>query len=1083
GVLYVHRHLLLPLATEDATGLALVHDGLLWCVQTQPFNTIKEVRRGILRSTPLSSQPLDLHDVAAGPDGIYAVCTETNEVVHLDEGYRVLERWSFGAESDSAHVNCIAWFQGRLLASLFGSFVAHREYKGCTRSAGRVIDVRSGTPLIEGLSQPHSLVVAGEELWLCSSEDRSVEVYDSVFRRKRQLRLPGYTRGLAVGDACVYVGISRSRNAQEVEPGEFTSAVIAVLDRASLAVIGYMPMPCNEIYDIRIAPSVELVTDVMASLWARERAEQPKLIEAATRAVQRDAEDRLEQVSMLLREEQRDAEDRLEQVSELLHKAKRDIAQGVLNEAALRNDLAGMTQLHAAELDARRSSEAAMEGMQASLQRAERNLTMTKHELASRDGTIQSAEREISQITASRYWRWTWPVRAAMQLLRGHGLIGRWDRQLAGRARQQVRRLRGRALKPTVAEPTGPRLAPAEVDRCDVFVWAIIDWDYRTQRPQHLARELADRGHRVFYISNNFVDHAEAGFRVDPLDEHGRLFRVQLHLSGAPGIYYGVPDMSAQSQLCDSVGHLLAWTRTRASLSLVQHPYWRETARILPNQRLVYDCMDHHGGFLSNSDEVLAWEHELMCVADLLVVTSEWLYEEAGKYNPRRWMVRNACQYEHFATPPKTVFADEQGRAIIGYFGAIAEWMDLDLLEKLAQRFAGHLILLVGTDTAGARARLRHLDNVMFTDEVPYANLPFYLAAFDVCLLPFQVIPLTLATNPVKVYEYLSAGKDVVSIALPEMHQFGTLIRTAPDHASFLDAVADALRHPADATQVTARQAFAIEQTWAHRVQELLRGVDMLPQPRVSVIVVTYNNSAFTKACLRSLELYSDYTNLETIVVDNASTDDTRAYLAAWMLAGPQRRVLLNAKNLGFAAANNQGLAAASGEYLVLLNNDTYVTPGWIATLLAHLHRCDTLGVIGPVTNNIGNEARIDIHYASMEEMVQVAADYTLRHVGKRTPLRTAAFFCVMLRRVVYEQVGPLDEAFGLGFFEDDDYCRRAEHAGWDIACAEDVFIHHHLSASFSKLKQDARQTLFVKNKALYEAKWGEWIPHKYRYG
>ncbi|RUL65733.1 glycosyltransferase, partial [Dyella dinghuensis] len=604
-----------------------------------------------------------------------------------------------------------------------------------------------------------------------------------------------------------------------------------------------------------------------------------------------------------------------------------------------------------------------------------------------------------------------------------------------------------------------------------------------TQRPQHLSRELAACGHRVFYISNNFVDHAEPGFRVDPLDEHGRLFRVQLHLSGAPGIYYGVPDEPALQQLRASVGSLLAWTRTRAALSLVQHPYWRETARIIPNQRLIYDCMDHHGGFLTNSAEVLAWEHDLMRAADLLVVTSDWLFEEAGKYNPRRWMVRNACQYEHFSAAPDVAFQDKHGRAVIGYFGAIAEWMDLDLLEKLAQRFHDHLILLVGMDSTGARARLGHLENVEFVGEVPYANLPFYLAGFDVCLLPFRVIPLTLATNPVKVYEYLSAGKEVVSVELPEMQQFGNLVRTASDHAGFLDAVAQALHHRPLASQKADRQAFAMSQTWTHRVQELLRGVDALPQPRVSVIVVTYNNCGFTKACLRSLELYTDYANLETIVVDNASTDDTRAYLATWEQAGSQRRVLLNAENRGFAAANNQGLAAASGDYLVLLNNDTYVTPGWITTLLAHMHRSDTLGVIGPVTNNIGNEARIDIHYATMEEMVHVAAEYTLRHAGKRTELRTAAFFCVMLRREVYEQVGLLDEAFGLGFFEDDDYCRRVERAGWGIACAEDVFIHHHLSASFNKLKRDTRQALFLKNKALYEAKWGEWIPHKYRYG
>jgi GT2 family glycosyltransferase len=171
----------------------------------------------------------------------------------------------------------------------------------------------------------------------------------------------------------------------------------------------------------------------------------------------------------------------------------------------------------------------------------------------------------------------------------------------------------------------------------------------------------------------------------------------------------------------------------------------------------------------------------------------------------------------------------------------------------------------------------------------------------------------------------------------------------------------------------------------------------------------------------------------------------------------------------------------ASGDYLIMLNNDTHVTPGWIATLTRHFQRSAELGLLGPVTNNIGNEARIDIRYDTMDEMRTAAAEFTTRHAGQRTPLCTAAFFCVMLRRSVYEKVGPLDEAFGIGFFEDDDYCRRVEQAGWTIACADDVFVHHQLSASFDKMKQETRQALFEKNRAIYESKWGAWVPHKYR--
>jgi len=103
-----------------------------------------------------------------------------------------------------------------------------------------------------------------------------------------------------------------------------------------------------------------------------------------------------------------------------------------------------------------------------------------------------------------------------------------------------------------------------------------------------------------------------------------------------------------------------------------------------------------------------------------------------------------------------------------------------------------------------------------------------------------------------------------------------------------------------------------------------------------------------------------------------------------------------------------------------------------------------------------------------------------LQHLGETFSIRTLAFFCVMMPRKVYEQVGPLDEAYGLGFYEDDDYCRRVEQAGWRLECAEDVFIHHHLSASFNKLGK-GRKELLERNRKIYEAKWGAWVPHRQR--
>jgi GT2 family glycosyltransferase/glycosyltransferase involved in cell wall biosynthesis len=713
--------------------------------------------------------------------------------------------------------------------------------------------------------------------------------------------------------------------------------------------------------------------------------------------------------------------------------------------------------------------------------------------LQARLQSLQYDSDLLQRVRASWSWRITRPFRVLKRLFAG-GRQARSERNklaalLAGRAvnrsivvASDAADATGMAGDARSAETRLP-LATANPERPDVFVWAVIDWHFRTQRPQHLASALAGAGHRVFYLSNNLVDSTSPGFRVEPLDASGRLFQVNLHAAGAPEIYHGAPSPQVIADLRRSIGEVMQWADSDGGLCILQHPFWLDIAAAVPGTALLYDCMDHHAGFENNAACVLEAEDRLTRDADLLIVTSDWLDRNLADANPHRALIRNATEYRHFSERPRRVYRDPKGRKVIGYYGAIAEWFDVELVRRIAERFADCLVLLIGHDTVGAAAALSGLGNVEFTGEVGYGELPYYLHGFDVALLPFRVIELTMATNPVKVYEYLSAGKPVVAVDLPETAQFGELVHRARDHAAFLEAVAGALDESGkgDARAVQARKAFASEQTWEHRAQELDAAIASMAVPRVSVIVLAYNNLDLTRACLESIEAHSHWPDLELIVVDNASSDGTPGFLRDWERGGAGRKAILNDENLGFAAGNNVGLAAATGEYLVLLNNDTYVTPNWVRTLVNHLRRNPGIGILGPVTNNIGNEARIEIHYGDMREMRLAAAAYTRRHAGELLPIRTVAFFCVAMPRSTYAAVGPLDPAFGVGFFEDDDYCRRVERAGLGVACAEDVFVHHQLSASFDKLKAEARRELFLKNKAIYEAKWGEWIPHAYR--
>ena len=250
---------------------------------------------------------------------------------------------------------------------------------------------------------------------------------------------------------------------------------------------------------------------------------------------------------------------------------------------------------------------------------------------------------------------------------------------------------------------------------------------------------------------------------------------------------------------------------------------------------------------------------------------------------------------------------------------------------------------------------------------------------------------------------------------------------------------------------------------------------------KASIVILTHNNWKDTQLCLDSIFAKTELPNFEVIVVDNASQDGTPDHLKQYASKHHNLRILLNQKNEGFARGNNLGVGLAHGEYLVFLNNDTVVTPGWLTGLIRHLQN-PQVGLVGPVTNSASNESRIIVDYESLADLDAFALQYTNAHQGTSNEIQVLAFFCVALRRSVFEEIGPLDEQFGLGMFEDDDYAMRLREKGYQILCAEDVFVHHSGGQSFLKLKADHYWHLFRENREKFESKWGiKWQPHVQR--
>jgi GT2 family glycosyltransferase len=249
--------------------------------------------------------------------------------------------------------------------------------------------------------------------------------------------------------------------------------------------------------------------------------------------------------------------------------------------------------------------------------------------------------------------------------------------------------------------------------------------------------------------------------------------------------------------------------------------------------------------------------------------------------------------------------------------------------------------------------------------------------------------------------------------------------------------------------------------------------------PLVSVVVVTYNKLDFNRLCLQSIYDKTTYPNVEVVVVDNGSSDGTREYLKEVQALHANCKLVFNDSNDGYGPANNRGVAVASGLYLVLLNNDTVVTRPWLSRLIRPL-RDPRIGLVGPVSSWPGNESGIETSYPTLFAMEAFAREYTAAREGKWYDAGRVIFFCVAMRRAVWDEVGPIDEQYALGVsFEDDDYNERVKQKGYRNIYVEDAFVHHWGVATNSSRDVRDHWQLIEKNRRYFESKWGTWNPHR----
>ena len=236
--------------------------------------------------------------------------------------------------------------------------------------------------------------------------------------------------------------------------------------------------------------------------------------------------------------------------------------------------------------------------------------------------------------------------------------------------------------------------------------------------------------------------------------------------------------------------------------------------------------------------------------------------------------------------------------------------------------------------------------------------------------------------------------------------------------------------------------------------------------PLTSIILITHNEHHYTRQCIESVRFLTDEP-YELIVVDNGSTDGT----VEDILKQHDVRLISNPENRGFPAAANQGIRAAKGERILLLNNDTIVTTGWLRRMLDAMDRDSRIGLVGPVSNSVSGLQQVPVSYRDLSSLDGFAWERGKAQAKCILDTERLVGFCLLIRRDVFDAVGLLDERFGLGTYEDDDFCRRAHENGYRCVVALDSFVHHFCGRTFHGAGIDLHHVMEV-NRRKYLEKW-----------
>jgi glycosyltransferase involved in cell wall biosynthesis len=359
----------------------------------------------------------------------------------------------------------------------------------------------------------------------------------------------------------------------------------------------------------------------------------------------------------------------------------------------------------------------------------------------------------------------------------------------------------------------------------DILILPMTDWHARMQRAQHLARALAGLGYRCFYLNPNLGREFPQPVWLSDSPRVCRLeagvWEIHAGLVREPVFHHRMLTGKETRKVLENVEAIAKPFQVERLAVLCQFPLWNRLAVELRRRfggPVIYDCHDLLSGFSRMAPEIIAAERELFEQADAVVVSAKSLLEKKVAEMPwlgeKARLVRNGVDVAHFQP------VEGGRRKVVGYAGSLDEWFDVEAVRAAAEAHPECEFVFLGRIEDKKVLALEALRNVRFYGEIPYDRLPVYMAEFDAALIPFLITPLTLATNPIKLYEYFSCGLPVVSTTLPEVELYPELVYLAHSAQEFAAQVGRALAEQ-DGDLRAKRRKVAEQESWAKRAEQV----------------------------------------------------------------------------------------------------------------------------------------------------------------------------------------------------------------------------------------------------------------------